>query len=238
MSDSESKEDALFSTSLRIQRQKANRGKSSPLISAGVALSICFFMSLAAILESAPETLAWLTLANLLLILLHRLDRQVLARGLRICLWQTLVVAGLYLLRYGPAAGLVPGLRVSWQLLLVFLPGLVLFSGTTANQLTQALSKVLPARSAFVLGTSLKFLPLLVTEMAVIYEAQCLRGARIKPRQLLWPGNWGDLLHCLAAPVVVRVLEIANDIASAARAREFGRFSTRTCWPGNQEHTQ
>lgn len=237
MSGTESREDVLFSTSLRVTQKKRQGTKGRALISAELALLLCFVLSLAAIVERSPTSLAWLTLANVLLLLIHRLDRQVLKRGIRLCLWQGGVVTGLYLLRYGPDAGLMPGLRVSWQLLLVFLPGLILFSGGSASRLAQALSKILPARSAFVLAASLKFLPLLVTEIAAIHEAQRLRGARIRPRDLLWPGNWGDLLHCLVAPVVVRVLEIADNIACAARCREFGRFPGRTCWPGDQENT-
>ena len=176
-----------------------------------------------------------MTLVNLVLLLIHRLDRQVLLRGGRLCLWQGAVVTGLYLLRFGTAEGLRQGLHISWQLLLVFLPGLILLSGDSGSRLAHALGKVLPPRSAFVLATSLKFLPLLVTEIASIYEAQRLRGARIRPRDLLWPGHWADLLLCLAAPVVVRLLEIADNIACAARIREFGRFPGRTCWPGDRE---
>jgi energy-coupling factor transport system permease protein len=205
------------------------------VLSAGVALTLCFVLSLAAVLVHFWAALCGLSLANILLLLVHRPDRKVLLRGARLCLWQSAVVTGLYLLRFGIAEGLVAGLLVSWQLLLVFLPGLILLSGASGSRLAQALGKLLPARSAFVLATSLKFLPMLVTEIASIYEAQRLRGARIRPRDLLWPGHWGDLLHCLAAPVVVRVLEIADNIACAARIREFGRFPDRTCWPGDQE---
>ncbi len=217
-----------------LQRQPEKAGHQ-PVLSAGVALSLCFVLSLAAVLARSWPALAGLGLANLLLLLVHRPERKVLLRGARLCLWQSAVVTGLYLLRFGVADGLLPGLQVSGQLLLIFLPGLILLSGASGNRLAQALGKLLPARSAFVLATSLKFLPMLVTEIASIYEAQRLRGAKIRPRDLLWPGHWSDLLHCLAAPVVVRVLEIADNIACAARTREFGRFPDRTCWPGDQE---
>jgi energy-coupling factor transport system permease protein len=223
----------LFSTNLPIGRQAG----PPPLLPAGVALLFCFVLSLAAILTRAPVVLAGLTLINLVLIFVQRLDRPTLLRGARLCLWQGIVVTGLYLLRYGPAAGLWPGLRISWQLLLVFLPGLILLSGVPGGQLAHALGKILPARSAFVLAASLKFLPLLISEIAAIAEAQRLRGAKIRPRDLCWPGNWGDLLHCLVAPAVVRTLEIADNIACAARIREFGRYPTRSCWPGDREES-
>jgi len=101
--------------------------------------------------------------------------------------------------------------------------------------MARALGRLLPARSAFVLAASLKFLPLLLSEISNIYEAQLLRGARILPRDLLWPRNWPDLLHCLIAPSVVQALELADNIARAARAREFGRLRQRTCWSGDRE---
>lgn len=224
----------MLSFSLPRQWQ-TTKSPRSPIFSAGLTLLVCFGFSLAAILARSPIALCWLTLANLLLLLVRRLDRRFLLRAGRLCLWQGAVVTGLYLLRFGTAEGGLQGLRVSWQLLLVFLPSLILLSGESGSRMAQALGTVLPARSAFVLATSLKFLPLLVTEITSIYEAQRLRGAKIRPRDLLWPGHWGDLLHCLGAPVVVRLLEIAGDIACAARTREFGRFPGRTSWPGDQE---
>ena len=227
----------MFSTSLPIQRQHDQRQSGPPLLPAGVALLLCFVLSLAAILARAPAVLAGLTLINLVLMIVQRLDRPTLLRGARLCLWQGIVVTGLYLLRYGPAAGLWPGLRISWQLLLVFLPGLILLTGVPGGRMAHALGKILPARSAFVLAASLKFLPLLLTEIAAIAEAQRLRGAKIRPRELFWPGNWGDLLHCLVAPAVVRTLEIADNIACAARIREFGRYPARSCWPGDREES-
>jgi len=196
---------------------------------------LCFVLSLAAILAHSPAALAGLTLANAVLLVLHRGERRLLRRAARLFLWQGGMVTGLYLLRYGPAEGLLPGLRISWQLLLVFAPGLILLSGASAGRLAQALGRLLPARSAFVLAVSLKFLPLLLAEIGAIYEAQLLRGARIRPRDLLRPRNWPDLPHCLLAPAVVQALELADNIACAARAREFGCRDRRTCWPGDGE---
>jgi energy-coupling factor transporter transmembrane protein EcfT len=235
MSLSVSREVVLSDLSFGWLRQRGKRRKNPSQLPVGVSLGLCFALSLAAILFRSSAVLSWLTLANFLLLLIQRPERQVLIRGCRLCCWQGSVVTGLYLLRYG-SAGLTPGLHVSWQLLLVFLPGLILLSGASSSRIAHALSLILPARSAFVLATCMKFLPLLVTEISAIYEAQRLRGARVRLRNLFWPAHWGDFLNCLAAPVVVRVLEIADNIACAARTREFGRFPGRTCWPGNLEH--
>lgn len=205
-----------------------------PRLPAGVALLLCFVLSLGAIVARSPQVLGVLTLANGVLLLVQRCERRTLKRGVRLLVLQGGVVTGLYLLRYG-AEGLLPGLRISWQLLLVFIPGLFLLTGATTSSLARALGRVLPARSAFVLAVSLRFLPLLLAEISAIYEAQLLRGARILPRDLVSPRNWPDLLHCLIAPAVVQALELADNIARAARAREFGCLRERTCWPGNEE---
>ena len=214
--------------------QRPTHRRSSPL-PAGVSLLLCFVLSLGAILGRSSVLLGGLSLANAGLLLLYRCRRPLLLRLARLFLWQGGVVTGLYTLRYGVDEGLLSGLRTSWQLTLVFIPGLILLHGTSSTQLAKALSRLLPARSAFVLATSLKFLPLLLTETSAIYEAQLLRGARILPRDLWSPRNWPDLFHCLIAPSVVQALELADNIACAAKAREFGRSSRRTCWPGDQE---
>jgi energy-coupling factor transport system permease protein len=207
--------------------------RQSPL-SAGATLLLCFILSLAAIVARTPLALGLLTAVNGVLLLVQGCERRTLLRGIRLLLLQGGVVTGLYLLRYG-FDGLLPGLRVSWQLLLVFVPGLFLLNGTATSSLARALGRLLPARSAFVLAVSLKFLPLLLAEISAIYEAQLLRGARIQPRDLLFPRNWPDLFLCLIAPAVVQALELADNIARAARAREFGHRRERTCWPGDQE---
>ena len=51
--------------------------------------------------------------------------------------------------------------------------------------------------------------------------AQRLRGARIAPRQLLNPFNWGDLVRCLLLPLMVRALQTAQEAADSAQARGF-----------------
>lgn len=219
---------------LTLQHNFEHRTKRPAPIPEGLALLLCFGLSLAAILVRSPAALGWLSLTNFGLLVIYRPNGKTLLRIGRLILWQVAVITGLHLLRYGPAAGLMPGLRTSWQLLMAFTPGLILLHGASTGRLAQVLSRMLPARSAFVLAASLKFLPQLLAEVKIIYEAQLLRGARILPRDLLHPRHWSDLLHCLIAPAVVQALELADNIARAAQAREFGRMPRRTCWPGNQ----
>lgn len=228
----------MFSDSIDMtgRRAASRQGDShgSPL-PAGWALLLCFVLSTLAIVVRTPPVLGALTLADAALLFLYRPPGRLLKRLLRLFVWQSALLAALYLVRFGPVEGLRPALEISWQLLLVFVPGLVVVHGTSQTELVRALSRVLPHRTAFVLSVSLKFFPLLIKEAGAIYEAQLLRGARILPRDLLHPGNWPDLLHCLVAPTVVRAMVLAEEISRAARAREFGRYPRRTGWPGDTQ---
>jgi energy-coupling factor transport system permease protein len=207
---------------------------ASPL-PAGWGLGLCFVLSLLAIVVRTPLALGAVTALDGTLFFLYRVRGRILRRFLRLFLWQTALLAVLYLLRFGVAEGLGPALRTSWQLLLVFVPGIVVVGSTSQTELVRALARVLSHRTAFVLSVSLKFVPLLLREMKAIYEAQVLRGARILRRDLVNPRNWPDLVHCLIAPTVVRAMVLADEIARAARAREFGRYPSRTEWLGDPE---
>jgi energy-coupling factor transport system permease protein len=205
--------------------------RSASILPAGLAMSLCFVLALAAILFHSPLSLGGLTLANGVFLLLNRIPARLLRRTLYLFVWQSAVLLTLYMIRFGPAEGVWPALRSSWQLLLAFLPGVAMLHGTPQAEIARILSWVLPHRTAFALSVSLKFVPLLLREIGMIYEAQVLRGARILPRDLLRPRNWPDLLHCLIAPAVVQAMVLAQNIALAARAREFGRHPRRTSWP-------
>jgi energy-coupling factor transport system permease protein len=155
-----------------------------------------------------------------------------LKRELRTFVWQTVVILTLYLIRFQSPEGLWTGFKVSWQLFLAFLPAMVFSRTTSQAAIVRILTRVMPARMAFVLSTCLKFVPQLLAEIKHIYEGQVLRGARILPRDLLRPWHWPDLLHCVIVPAVVQGMALAGNIALAARARGFGRQPKRTCWPG------
>ena len=195
-SPSPSKEIALFSDSLGTAHRRTAWGDGhrcgSPLPT-GWGLVLCFVLSTLAIVFRTPLALGAVTLLDGALLLLYRVEERGLRRLLRLFLWQTALISALYLLRFGGAEGLGPALRTSWQLLLVFLPGLVVVGGASQTELVRTLGRVLSHRTAFVLSVSLKFVPLLLGEARAIYEAQALRGARILPRDLLNP-------HKLARP--------------------------------------
>jgi energy-coupling factor transport system permease protein len=146
---------------------------------------------------------------------------------------QCVIIVVLYIIRFGSFQGAGAGLLISWQLFLAFWPTMVFVKTTSQANIVRAVSRVLPSRMSFVLATCLKFAPLLLEEVRDIYEGQVLRGARILPRDLIKPWNWPDLVHCVMVPAVVQGMALAGNIGLAARARDFGRYSRRTCWPGD-----
>ena len=77
----------------------------------------------------------------------------------------------------------------------------------------------LPRRLSFVIFTTLRFLPLLLRDAREIYALQILRGARVRPRDLLNPVNWSELAHSVAIPLLVRTVKISGEVAASARVR-------------------
>ena len=82
-----------------------------------------------------------------------------------------------------------------------------------------SLKKIMPERLAFLLFTSLRFLPFFARESREIVLAQQLRGAPIGIRQAWNPAHWKDLFHCLMIPLMVRALKSARAAALSAEAR-------------------
>ena len=189
------------------------------------------FSCLAFFARSVPFLLV---LSAVNLTLLYWLGGRTLSlrRELKLFVWQTLIILILYMIRFQDLAGLWSGFKISWQLFLAFLPSVVFIRSTSQARIVQALNRVMPCRMAFVLSTCMKFAPHLLAEIKSIYEGQVLRGARILPRDLTKPWNWLDFMHCVVVPAVVQGMALAGNIAVAARARDFGRQSRRTCWPG------
>lgn len=208
-------------------------------LGAGWKLTLAGVMSVAAIASRWPAVLGGLLLLNLCFYFAAGLKWYDLWRDTRWLLLQMLIVAGLYMIRDGAQAGLWPGLRAGFRILLFFLPSAILFRTTTGSRMTESLRKVMPARMAFVISTSLRFVPLFARELGQIAGIQRLRGARISPRQLLMnPCNWNDAVQSVFIPLMVRILKTAEDASLAARARGFETESegsrsddTGTCSP-------
>lgn len=199
-------------------------------LGAGPKLALVSVMSVAAIAFRWPAALAGLLLLDLVFYLAAGLKWHDLWRDTRWFLVQILIVTVLYVIRYGGREGLWPGVQVGSQILLFFLPGAILFRTTTGSRITESLRKVMPARMAFVVSTSLRFMPLFARELGEIAKIQRLRGARIGPRQLMNPRNWNDALQSVFIPLMVRILKTAEDASLSAEARGFEKDSETSGW--------
>lgn len=197
----------------------------------GVNFVISLLLAVAAVALRDPYALLLVGTANLLYFILNRAPWRLLTKAGRVFLWQSIVLLLLHYLRFG-ADGLPTGIRISCQLCLAFLPGMIFLRATSRSQLVSFASRFLSAKSAFVLGASFHFLPLLIKEVKDIYQVQLLRGARIDSGDIAKPWCWPDWIGCLIVPCTVQALTLAGDIAQAARIRDFGVSPRRTCWPG------
>jgi energy-coupling factor transporter transmembrane protein EcfT len=115
--------------------------------------------------------------------------------------------------------GLTPALFVSTRLSLASLPGLWVQRTTRPADLGDVVSRVLPARLAFLVTMMLRFLPMIARDAREIHALQILRGAPVRPRDLLNPLNWRDACQSLAIPLMIRTLSLADQVSVAARQR-------------------
>jgi len=214
------------------ESHQADRGFRIPV---GINLILSLTLAGSAIALRSPYGLAGLAGVNFIYFFLNRSSWLLLWKAARVFFWQSLVLLLLHYLRFS-VDGLVPGLRVSCQLFLAFLPGMIFLQGTNRSQLVRVTNRFLSARSAFVLGASLHFLPLMITEVKEIYQVQVLRGSRIHPCDIFKPWCWPDWVSCLIVPCTVQALALAGEIAQAAKIRDFGLCAQRTCWPETENH--
>ncbi len=210
---------------------KKARDHSGDRIPAGAKLLGAMVLSVLAMGCRTAAELAALGAVNLSVLLFWGYGFRTLRRGAKVFINQAVVITGLYLVRFG-IKGLMPGLEISGQMFLTFLPGAILVQTTPHAQITRTLSRIMPCRPAFVMSTCMRFVPLMIDEIRTIREGQIMRGARILSSDLLKPWNWPDVIYCLVVPAILRTLKLAGEIALAARAREFGVTDRRTCWPG------
>jgi len=110
--------------------------------------------------------------------------------------------------------GIVSGLR----LLTIGTAFFLFFQTTPPGMLSNALLKMgLPYPFAFVLSTSMQFVPVLIRRARNIRDAQRARGIPIE-------GGLGTLLHlpALAGPLLIQAFTFADELAEAMEARGFG----------------
>lgn len=206
------------------------RAADSPVHRLGAAakLSIGTLLCAAAVLAHEPLGLAAVLALNAAYYFGARLTLSDLWRDTRYLFMQMAIVIGLHAIRHGVPAGLGPGIRISLQIFLFFVPGIVFLRTTQASEMMRGLSRILPYRLSFLVFTSFRFVPLFAREIREIATAQRLRGARLAPRDLLNPRNWMDTFHCLMIPLLVRALRTADEAALSAEARGFGVRPERT----------
>jgi energy-coupling factor transporter transmembrane protein EcfT len=197
-------------------------------LGAGWKLAIGSLLSALAVGARTPGELLALVAVTLIYYFAARLTPFDLWRDIRFFVLQALLIVGLYCLLKGVPKGLWPGIRQSVQIILFYIPGAVLLRTTRTGDMMRGLRRVVPYRLSFLVFVSIRFVPFFLRELDEIMTAQRLRGARLLPRQLVNPRNWGDLFHCLLLPLMVRALKTADDVSLSAEAREFGTRAQRT----------
>lgn len=185
--------------------------------------TLWIIMSTCAFAAREPWAITGLLLLNIIYYLLSRLSLAELCKDIRFFLIQMIIIAGLYMIRYGIEEGIWMGVRTTLQILLFFMPGMVFLRTTKSTQMMRDLRKILPARFSFLIMTSLRFVPFFARELHEISMAQRLRGAYLSPRKLINPQSWKDFLNCLVVPLIVRALKTSNEAALSAEARAFNR---------------
>ena len=200
------------------------RAVNSPVhrLGAGWKLLLGAFLCAAAIQVREPWSLAIVMAMSLGYYFAARLTLFDLWRDVRFFLIQMVIILGLYCIKFGVSGGLWPGTRTSLQIVLFFIPGIVFIRTTQSSQLMRGLRRIVPYRMAFLIFTCFRFVPIFTRELREIAMAQRLRGARITARDLLSPGNWQDLFHCLMIPLIVRAIRTADEASLSAEARGFG----------------
>ena len=204
--------------------------RESPVhrIGGGWKIAISTVLSALAVGARSPGELLALVLVTLAYYFAARLTPSDLWRDTRFFVFQAVLVTALYCLLDGVQKGLWPGFRTSVQIILFYIPGAVLLRTTRTGELMGGMRKAVPYWLSFLVFVSIRFVPFFLRELEEIMAAQRLRGARLLPRQLMNPRNWGDLFHCLLLPLMVRALKTAEDVSRSAEARGFGTRKERT----------
>ena len=197
-------------------------------LGAGWKLALGTLLSALAVATRTPGELLALVTVTLVYYFAARLTLFDLWRDTRFFMLQAVLIIGLYCLLSGVPKGVWPGIRQSVLIILFYIPGAVFLRTTRTGDMMRGLRRIVPYRLSFLVFVSIRFVPFFLRELDEILAAQRLRGARLLPRQLVDPRNWGDLFHCLLLPLMVRALKTAADVSLSAEAREFGTREQRT----------
>lgn len=217
----------------------------SPLASAPVshrslwfsAAAMLFALMLSSSAFFAPTNfLPWLAGIELVLLVHGMLNQGKISGVVRYIVLQMLFTMVLYLAIHG-GQKVSEGMLAVARILLAIVPGWWLTNTVSTEAIGAILSKLMPTKWAFVVVASINLLPYMANEAREIYQLQRLRGARIAPKQLLNPRNWGEFSYCVVFPLLIQLLKLARQTAVAAKARHFGYRAKRTLWPSQRsEH--
>ena len=159
---------------------------------------------------------AWLGAAFLMLVLLLIALGQVRAYGR----WLRLVVP--MSLFFGAvvwwSAGMDAAVFAALKLLTLTSAFFAFFSTTVPEDLANSLVKMgLPYAVAFVMSTSLQFVPMMGRKARNVLDAQRARGIPLEP-------GWSALRHYPAffGPILIQAFQFAEELAEAMEARGFG----------------
>lgn len=117
-------------------------------------------------------------------------------------------------LEYGAVQALRSGIMLSFGLLLSW-------TSDPRQLLRSFLSWKMPYELAFMLITSLRFLPVIFQETAIVLTAQRLRG--FKPFKTVAPRHLIQTAFQTLFPILARTLRRAATLASSVESRGFGR---------------
>jgi energy-coupling factor transport system permease protein len=204
-------------------------------LGAGWKMAFGTLLSALAVGVRTPGELLALVVVVLVYYFAARLTPFDLWRDTKFFVFQAVLVTALYCMLSGVSRGLWPGVRQSVQIILFYIPGAVLLRTTRTGDMMRGLRRIVPYRLSFLVFVSIRFVPFFLRELNEIITAQRLRGARLLPRQMVDPRNWGDLFHCLLLPLMVRALKIADDVSLSAEAREFGTRTERTFYDSSRQ---
>lgn len=129
--------------------------------------------------------------------------------------------SGLYLYKEGIVYGAIQALRAGIMLSL----GLLLCWNTDISRLMRALVQWrVPYEIAFMLTTSIRFIPVVFSEAAIVITAQKLKG--FNPTKNLYPTRFIKTAFQTLLPIIARIIRRTEQLALSVECRGFSREIT------------
>jgi len=195
------------------------------------------------VLKGGLVPLSMISLSLLAVILVSGVPLQALASGLRPILFFVLLFFWVHLLFTPGKAippfplwivtitreGLLRGMVVSWQFMLLVLSGVILTMTTPPSEFVSGIEKLLrplkvlriPSHDvALMISIALRFVPGILSEIDRMKEAQTARGANFRTGSL---AERGKAYLSLLIPLTFRTLNRADNLVTAMEGRGYER---------------